>query len=459
MVLISIDCLRYDTTHSLIKNNKAHNIKKLAEEGIFFEKAISVSPWTGPSITSFLTSTYPLMYNGWLNFSPRTPFINLLRKAGFSTSTCQTNPFISKFFGFDKGFSSFFDSSRESQRVLTRVKRIESLRRMMPSESRFGRFLRLLTLSLSKYLNRYPVPLLVAGELTKANLDLIAKSTRPFFSWLHYMDAHQPHDPYNPDLYTAYKFALIQNKLRINKELSPDEISWLFSWYKDSIVHIDKSIGVLLSKLEEIDITLDNTYFVLTSDHGQEFFEHGKFGHKFRLYDELIHVPLVIAGPEISSGVMPQQVSLIDLPSTILSLLGLRENIPKGYLGRDLGQFLRDSNAQIPNCPAVSEVAIRTQKDEMDARSRILKLDLRLRKISYRFNNWKYVYDESGPDELYNLNKDPNERNNIIEEEKRQAANFLGEIRQHIKMEEKTRKTQKEFLRILNLGRRLRSKI
>ncbi len=454
-MLITIDCLRYDVTTSLMEEGKLPYIQKLAKNGLFFQKAISTAPWTVPSVMSFLTSTYPLMYDGYVNFSPRKSFVSLLRKAGYSTISCQTNPWLSRYFGFDKGFSSFVDDKRRTeQNLLAKLERINLINRN-PFLYSSGAIVRFLACFFSAYFNVWPKFCLPSDQLTDANLKLVKENKMPFFSWLHYMDCHEPHIPNKANSFTSYKFGRIQSKLLENKLLSRDEILWLFSWYRDSILRVDKSIGFLLSELEGAGIDLDNTHFVLTSDHGQEFFEHGRFGHLLHLYDELIRVPLIIAGPKSSPGVISEQVSLIDLPSTMLGLLGISER-PENYLGRDLSSFLTESGPRIPEIPAIGEEGVKNRESMLEYdRSRILKLDLGYRRISYRFDGWKYIYNENASDELFNLTKDPGEQNNLIEQEKALAKNFLGKINRHIKMEEKTRIIQGEYLKIWSLGKQL----
>lgn len=456
IVFLTIDCLRYDITHSLIKKNLLPNIKKLAEKGAFFTQAISTAPWTPPSTISFLTSTYPLMYDGYLNFSPRKSFVKLLRKIGFSTISYQTNAWISRFFGFHKDFSLFMD---EFDREKTTHKSIRVGSKFTKMKNFFKENFKLYTW-LKKYLidilrvysGKFPVHYLPANGITKANLELIKRnSKRPFFAWIHYMDAHEPYVPYNPNLLIAFKYRQIQSKLWKDEQLSADEIKWVFSWYKDSIIYADLAIGSLLSKLEEMNVTFENTYFILTSDHGQEFFEHGIFGHGLHLYEELVHVPLIITGPEIKPCTISQQVSLIDLPVTILGLLGLQEDIPESYLGRDLSSSLKESKPRIAEYPVISEEGVKKRRSAVDEKSRIIRLDLKYRKIAYRFNNWKYIYNERDTDELYNLKKDPKETKNLIETEKELAKEFLKRIRQHIKMEEQTKFMQKVFLKMSKL--------
>lgn len=466
VILITIDCLRYDVTDSLVKNNRLPNIGRLAKKGVFFEQAISVGSSTPPSVQSFLTSTYPHMYDGYINFSPRKSIADLLQRKNFSTLSCQTNAFTSKFFGFDKGFSSFFDSTeaadttrkgRQDSFTIFNITKFFFENRRDTKSQKLGTFLIFLSRFLYTYMGNYLTPFLPAGQLTDIFLDFIKKSEYPLFAWIHYMDVHQPHHPYKPNLFTALKYGRIESKLYGKTHLSRDEILWLSSWYKDSILYIDESVGVLLSKLEEIDITLDNTYFVLTSDHGQEFFEHGIFGHD-QLYDETIHVPLIIAGPELSPGVVSQQVSQIDLSPTALGLLGFHENIPSSYLGRDLSRSLKESRPQIVEKPAISEWGVLVKR-LMDAKSRILKLDSRHHKVSYRFNNWKYIRNDmrngSASDELYNLSEDPSERCNLVSEERDIAKDFVGEINKHMRMEMKTKSKQREYLKILSLTKTL----
>ena len=135
----------------------------------------------------------------------------------------------------------------------------------------------------------------------------------------------------------------------------------------------------------------DSTIVVLTADHGEEFQEHGRLKHRVHLYDELLHVPLVIAGPGVRPGRVAEQAQGIDLFPTLAGLLGAAP--PRGLPGRDLLAAGADA-------PAISETLYGLMPD--GATTPI---------VSLRTAEWKLIHAPAlGRYELYDLRRDPAER-------------------------------------------------
>jgi len=163
--------------------------------------------------------------------------------------------------------------------------------------------------------------------------------------------------------------------------------------YDASIRYVDDAVGRLLDSLGS---ELDNTIVVISADHGDEFGEHGKFSH-FTLYDGLLRVPLIIAGPNIKPGtVINQQVSLIDLAPTLTALAGIEK--VSGFAGENL-------------LPLINGGAKKTE----DTISTLAHP--RGTMISYRIPGWKYIrtdnLDGSLLEEIYDLTDDQGETRNL----------------------------------------------
>jgi arylsulfatase A-like enzyme len=157
----------------------------------------------------------------------------------------------------------------------------------------------------------------------------------------------------------------------------------------------------------------------LTSDHGTEFHEHKRFDHGFSLYDELIHVPLIIKLPKQKAGkVIKDQVSSIDVMPTILDLLDVKmpEKAKNQLRGTSLVSGLKGK-----------EVA----KDvffETDYRQYTYKRGIQTK------DGWKLIYTlENKNRELYNLKKDPEETKNLVEQEPRRAYELEQMVFAHFK--------------------------
>ncbi len=103
----------------------------------------------------------------------------------------------------------------------------------------------------------------------------------------------------------------------------------IFNRYINSVHHLDQQLGRVLDRLER-DGRLDDTLVVITGDHGEEFMEHGRWGHNSEFHDEQVRVPLVLAGPGVPGGVVTAPTSHLDVAPTLLGLLGV-SNPPADY--------------------------------------------------------------------------------------------------------------------------------
>jgi arylsulfatase len=316
VLLITIDCLRPDhvSVYGYERPTTPH-LDDLANEGVRFTQAISQGPCTRVSFAAMFSSTYPAMFGGFLRLSPqRTVLAEILREAGYCTVALGSNPYLSPIYGYDKGFE-IFDGS------------------LVPwIQSRQHRLL--------KYLNRFFIvarrllPYLPASALTAKAVRFLRHHSpaRPWFLWLHYMDVH---DPYRPPRRHAARFrsarrpelsnrALWQKALSQPGEISENERQHLVDLYDAEINFADEQIGRLLAHLRRQG-WLDSTLIIVTADHGEAFGEHGKFSHRFELYDELLRVPLIMRLPaRLPAGqVVTSQVRLLDLVPTVLDLLNI----------------------------------------------------------------------------------------------------------------------------------------
>jgi len=188
--------------------------------------------------------------------------------------------------------------------------------------------------------------------------------------------------------------------------------------YDLAIYYVDIYISLLLKYLEKVGIDLDNTYLIITSDHGEGFGEHGFFGHKTYLYDELLRVPLLICGPNVTSKKIDELVALIDIPPTILNLVGIK--VPGTFLGRDLSPLLLGDSANEVRKYVISEV--------FSDQENILRFSLRTK-------YWKYILSFSKGElieELYNLKMDPMENEDVKDRHKDLVKLFRSILMNHI---------------------------
>ena len=193
------------------------------------------------------------------------------------------------------------------------------------------------------------------------------------FLWVHYFDVHEPY---------------VRNE---GFDFGPRELDR----YDSGIALVDRALGRLVAALSSLKRP---TIFVLTSDHGEEFREHGGSYHGSSLYEEQVRVPLLVGVPGIKPGVAAAPAQLVDVAPTMLKLLGVR--VPGSMHGRSLvGDLLGRGD---PERAAFSEVHTKKMA---------------------RYRDWKLIHDfRRSTYELYDLRGDPGERRNLIGQRPRQAA-------------------------------------
>ena len=214
-----------------------------------------------------------------------------------------------------------------------------------------------------------------ASAVTAAAINWIDQTgDKPFFLFAHYFDPHRPSRPPDPYL-TLYR----------------DDL------YSGEIAYTDHEIGQLLDHLSSRGL-LDSTLIVLTSDHGESLGEHGEDTHAFFAYQSTIHVPLIIAGPGIQGGQhWNEGVSVIDIVPTVLGLLDLP--VPSNVQGVDLTPALVSDAAPPPDRFLYSESWYPAKFDCSPL-------------LGLVHNHWHYL--STTQPELYDLDADPQETNNVI---------------------------------------------
>ncbi len=184
--------------------------------------------------------------------------------------------------------------------------------------------------------------------------------------------------------------------------MDPRDLEHVIALYDGEIRYTDEHIGQMLEVLAGMN-ELDNTVVAVTADHGDEFFEHGKKGHRNNLYDTTLLVPLIVRyPPKVPAGtVVEEQVRLLDLAPTLLSLAGVAKppgfgfEIPAGMGPRDLTPLLAGRAGARPGPPAFG--------------------DLHGKLACVRTGKWKFIARLAGAErvELYDLEADPAEQTNL----------------------------------------------
>jgi arylsulfatase A-like enzyme len=192
-------------------------------------------------------------------------------------------------------------------------------------------------------------------------------------------------------------------------KLSERDVELAQDSYDDCIAALDAQIGVLLDELDRRG-QLRNTIVIITADHGEQFGEHGVFNHGFSLYNQEVHVPLLIISGDAPAGLSTSEsVSLRDLPATVVDLTGLGSGSP--FPGRSLAGCWRTKPGAGGTLPsrAISEVDIPLLIGPERGRGP----DQRGFTMSFAAEGLHYLVDIRGTEELYDVTADPRERDNL----------------------------------------------
>lgn len=405
IVLITVDSLRADYVFGSKAPDSLEALPWLANEGIRFTNAFSNAAYTKGSFLSIMSGTYPWMFNPSQDgYGPDRPHIaELLSDAGYTTAGFHTNPYLSPTYNYDRGFDYYLgrdstgdDSTSESagtfynkliERVAASQKVSSVAHRLYESVGRYTG----IQLSSSLYKP--------AEDLNEAVIEWIQESSQPVFVWIHYMDVHTPYYPHegtiSEDISRRKAIKLFYKAHELRDETPASDINSLESLYRGEIRYLDQQLSIFFDKLDET-LGLTDTLVAFSSDHGEAFNEKGHVFHPgYVLYDENIHIPMILRGPGIGQGEVETPVSNIDLVPTLLSEVGLEP--PKSTVGDNVTTFL----TQPPNERQVFAEAW-TPKD-----GHVMVTDGRYKLIRHLRTNEEELYDRhETPKEIHDLSRE-----------------------------------------------------
>jgi arylsulfatase A-like enzyme len=342
IVLISIDSLRYDHLGSYgYPRPTSPAIDRIAAAGARFENAVSTTSWTLPAHAAMFTglydSTHGVFDNGHRLSDRFVTLAEVLHDTGYTTAGFYGGPYLHPTFGLDQGFDTYTS-------CMTRI-----------PEDVSGEEIRASAKSLGNTAHAD-----VTGPRTRDAVATWLKTIdgRPFFLFLHMWDVHYDYIP--PERYVSlfdpdYDGDLVSHNFptnrRIHAGMPARDLQHLLALYDGEIRFTDDILGQIFGMLEQTG-RFSDALIVITADHGEEFFEHGRKGHNETLFDEVIRVPLIFRWPgNIPGGrVVQDQVRLIDLMPTLLALAGADEPT-QGQQGRDVSPLMHSE-------PLISEPAI-----------------------------------------------------------------------------------------------------
>jgi arylsulfatase len=329
IVLVTIDSLRADYCGYVSEERDATpTLTELATDGLAFERAIAPGPSTPESMPAIFTGTYPVgADDGRLatrrdrirqHMSARETLPKALSRRGYTTAAFTPNPFTSRHFGFAQGFDHFQDFMDDHHRRGRLYDRL------------FDGFLRgNSVLSLGRVLTNFWQHEEVFKSWERyyeSVVEWVTRADEPYFLWVFLMDAHNPYMA-NAAHRSQPRWKQFHANLqfwRESHETSFDPVvhDRLVTAYEDAVQYADAFLERLQSDLG------DDPIIAVHGDHGEAFGEHGSYGHEPYLYDENVHVPLVVCN--VDSGRVTAPYSLRHLPR-LLTGIATESNVPEEW--------------------------------------------------------------------------------------------------------------------------------
>ena len=369
VIVVSFDALRPDAlgAYGYSRETSPH-IDAFAREGLLFENAYSVAPKTPTSFAAAFTGRYSTsVFRDWRLTTDRT-LAAAFATAGYRTAAFANNPQLSAQRGFDRGFETY---------------------RVHPASAD-------------------------ARVVDDATAWLAARRGQKLFVWIHLLDPHAPWERHegSSHLYQAgYRGRFEQRAARLLSLDDPAELARVRSLYDGEIYFADRLFGELLERLRALDL-YEDSILVLTSDHGEEFMEHGHLQHGW-LTQENLRIPLLIRHPGLRGGERHAlRVSNLDLMPTLLALVGI--DPPEGIDGRNLLEVEGGAGGGVES--ATLAAVANTERKRNSAS--ILRGDTKL--IVHCQGKRRR--------ELYDLERDPGERDDLAAERRQQADALEAEL-------------------------------
>ena len=459
VILITLDTLRVDHLSCYgYKRNTSPNIDLLARNGILFEQAIANGPYTMASFPAILTSTYPFSLGGYDNIRKRVSIAEIFKEYGYFTFAIPNNPLLFSNHGYDKGFTIFEEELKRDINVKidkNKLMKIAISNKIIYNLSK--KIYHIVPFSLQS------APYLKAEKVNEQIISVLQNNTpNRFFAWIHYMDIHHPYGPPKKFLKEVYSKKISDHEVKkLNRkrsenvfdnsvEIKKDELEKMIALYDGEIRYTDHYIGELVKKLGEMGYS--NTLFIITADHGEEFMQHGAIGHAgenwfTHMYDELLHVPLIFSGADHSRKRISDQVCHLDILPTIVELLGLGKS--EGFQGESILPLIKGAKGKSDY--VISEASL---FNKYKGAEKIPENEKKI--ISCRTKDWKYIYRDDFPSELYNLRRDPRETNNLVDEERKRAEEFKEVLFKHLEKQkafDEKRKVDRRLKKLRSSGR------
>lgn len=380
VILLTIDTLRRDALGIYgSKRGLSPFIDSIADRCVVFDRAQAIGPYTQTSFPGILTSSYYFDYGRSSHLSPQRVLVSEpLKSGGIVTAAFHSNPYVSDYFGWNRGWDVFRD--------------------------------------FMEYEVSDKVPFLRGKDVNSHVKDWLSSHVKgnnyqSFFLWVHYMDVHEPYIPQREYLELAHSsteahalseddmFQLFKEVV-LKRDISDrQKVALLKELYEARVREVDDYVKQFFGILEQLEV-LEDCLVIVTSDHGDEFGEHGGLSHDGKMFQELVSVPLFVFDPERRQReTCDKVVSSVDIPPTINCLFGLEP--VQAFQGQSLFPL---SEYKERGCfgEAIEKLGHSIKETDKEV-------------YYYLAGNLKIIYRGNiDAWEMYDLQNDPNEINNII---------------------------------------------
>ncbi len=437
VVLILMDTAKFPAV-TAVRETQDTVLQSLADRGTEYTNAFATAPWSLPSHASLFTSCYASKHGAHAGHkrlnNDHLLLPEIFQREGYETVGVSNNTWISEEFGFGSGFDTFektwqyFQSDIDLGQIARTedgLDKVTALGRKLLNgnpiinltNALYGQFFRRQHDDGAKRTNEW-----INGWLTERS------SSKPFFLFVNYLE---PHLEYRPPEEFASDFLPADISHDEARQISQDAFGYitgkidmtdrnfkiLRALYRAEIAYLDHRIGELKSHLVAHD-EWENTIFIITGDHGENIGDHGLMDHQYCLYDTLLHVPLIIYGGSFAKGGTNNNlVQLTDIGPTLLDEIELeateyREQAQGKSFHPEKASQRRDRIIAEYLSPQPSMEALKKRVGEIPESAH--QYDRSLRTI--RKKEWKLIKGSDGSHELYHVQSDPTESDNIADQ-------------------------------------------
>jgi arylsulfatase A-like enzyme len=395
IVIIMLDTVRRDRLSTYgYERDTSPSLDAFSERAMRFTNAYSTSCWTSPAHASLFTGLYSAAHGTTQeNWSLSASFLTvaeMLKAGGYETAAVIGNPIISRDRGFAQGFDKFHESWRHTKRG-----------KLEPDE--------------------------VAVNWVSDFLDK-RDSTRPLFLFINLIGAHGPFDScgkscgaFGAKLAGGTENSFWLDYYKGKRRLNSAHLARLSNLYDAEVLEVDRNFGHIMSSLDEVN---SGAFIAVTSDHGENFGEHGHLNHVFSLHETTTQIPLVVRYSPLFPipGIDAEPTQLVDLFPTISRISRIAEVDSNSVQGMDLSGR-RAGRPILTEYYRPRQALGKTMKSERpEIQARLAQYQRRIKAITA--DGWKLHWGDDGRFELYHLAQDPGENTDLadVEEHRGRSA-------------------------------------